>query len=224
MTDALPSAHRATPHHVRHAIADAGRLLTELGLSRGSAGNISMREGDSVVMSPTGAALGDLDPESLSVLTVDGAHVGGPKPSKEYPLHRALYRRDPDVRAVVHLHSRSAAALSCVPPWSERSALPPITPYFIMRVGQTPLIPYAPPGDPEQAQDIERLGFAFRAVLLQNHGPVTAGTSMASAIDAAIELEEACAIMLTLGEREPIPLPPDAATDLAQRYGTPWAP
>ncbi|NDL60815.1 class II aldolase/adducin family protein [Phytoactinopolyspora mesophila] len=205
------------------AIVQAGHHLSSLGLSRGTAGNVSMREGDLITISPTGAVLGNLAPQELAVLTMDGAHVAGPRPSKEYPLHLALYRRDPEARAVVHLHSRHAAAVSCLPPWSASSALPPITPYFVMRVGQTPLIPYAPPGDPVQAEGIENLGFAFRAVLLQNHGPVTAGTSMAAAIDAATELEEACAIILALGDQDPVPLSAQATADLSRRYGSPWS-
>ncbi|NED96698.1 aldolase [Phytoactinopolyspora alkaliphila] len=212
-------AHTPAPE----AIATAGRQLAELGLSRGSAGNISVREGETIYMSPTGAVLGDLDPGDLAVLDVDGAHRAGPRPSKEYPLHRALYRRDPEIRAVVHLHSRDAAAVSCLPPWSPRSAIPPITPYFVMRVGQTPLIPYAPPGDARQADDIEALDFPFRAVLLQNHGPVTAGTTMAGAVDAAIELEEASAILLSIGDRRPVLLPAEAVDELTRAYGSPWS-
>ncbi|WP_019544711.1 class II aldolase/adducin family protein [Streptomyces sulphureus] len=205
-----------------HELAAAGARLAALGLSPGSSGNLSVREGDRMLITPTGADLASLDPERLSRLDLDGRHVDGPKPSKEYPLHCAFYRRDAGTRAVVHLHSRQATALSCLPPWGERSAVPPLTPYFVMRVGQTPLIPYAEPGDAEQAEQMERLAFGFRAALLQNHGPVTAGVSLAKAVDAAVELEEVAGLLLLFGARAPRLLEPEEAGALAARYGTEW--
>lgn len=206
----------------RHDLAAAGAHLAGLGLSPGSSGNLSVREGDRVHITPTGAELAALDPYGLTVLDLDGTHLDGPRPSKEWPLHTAFYRRNPDARAVVHLHSRQATAASCCPAWSQRSALPPLTPYFVMRVGQTPLIPYAPPGDVAQARHLEELPFPFRAALLQNHGPVVSGTSMAAATDAAVELEEAAALTLSLGDRAARVLTPEEAGTLAAAYGSPW--
>lgn len=210
----------------RADLAAAGAHLTTLGLSPGSSGNLSVREDDCdggrVHLTPTGADLSHIDTDSLSVLDPSGTHLDGPRPSKEFPLHTALYRRDPTTRAVVHLHSRHAAALSCLPAWSERSAIPPITPYFIMRVGQTPLLPYAAPGDPDQAADLERLPFPLRAVLLQNHGPVVAGTSLSAAVDAAVELEETAALLLTLGTRDARLLTEEETHALARKYDSPW--
>ncbi|MDT0436479.1 MULTISPECIES: class II aldolase/adducin family protein [Streptomyces] len=197
--------------------------LASLGLSPGSSGNLSVRDGDGrVLLTPTGADLAALDPDALSVLDLDGTHLDGPRPSKELPLHLAFYRRDPANRAVVHLHSRQAVAASCLPPWSARSALPPLTPYFVMRVGQTPLLPYAPPGDPGQAADLERLDFPCRAALLQNHGPVTAGPTLKAAAEAAVEIEEVSALLLLLGARHPRLLTPAQARALAARYGSCW--
>lgn len=206
----------------REELAAAGAHLAGLGLSPGASGNLSVREDDRVLITPTGADLAALDPMDLSELDTDGRHLAGPRPSKEFPLHTAFYRRAPETRAVVHLHSRQASALSCLPPWSERSAIPPLTPYFVMRVGRTPLIPYAEPGDPSQAGRLEHLAFGFRAVLLQNHGPVTAGTSLGAAVDAAVELEETAALLLLLGHQEPRLLDEGQATALARRYGTHW--
>ena len=163
-----------------HELVEAGRRVTELGLSAGSSGNLSVRVGDRVLMSPTGAALDALAPDALSELRLDGGVIGGPPASKEFPFHTAFYRRDAATRAVVHLHSPHATAVSLLAPWHERSAVRPLTPYFVMRVGQTPLVPYAPPGDARQADLIEALPFRFRAVLLQNHGPVTSGRSLAA--------------------------------------------
>ena len=203
-------------------LAAAGARLARLGLSPGSSGNLSVRDGDRILITPTGADLAALDPAALSVLALDGAHLAGPRPSKEFPLHRAFYRREATTHAVVHLHARQATALSCLPPWTARSAVPPLTPYFVMRVGQTPLIPYAEPGDAGQAARMERLPFGFRAALLENHGPVTAGTSLAGAVDAAVELEEVAGLLLLLGARTPRLLAPHEARALAERYGTDW--
>ncbi|MER6338501.1 class II aldolase/adducin family protein [Streptomyces tendae] len=202
----------------------AAAHLAGLGLSPGSSGNVSARDGDRVLVTPTGTDLAALDPENLSVLDLDGNRLDGPAPSKEYPLHLAFYRREDATRAVVHLHSRHAAAASCRAPWSERSALPPLTPYFVMRVGQIPLLPYAPPGDPAQAADLELLAFPCRAALLQNHGPVVAGTSLRAAAEAAVEVEEASALHLLLGDRPVRHLTPAEATALARKYGTYWEP
>ncbi|MFJ8750276.1 class II aldolase/adducin family protein [Streptomyces sp. NPDC102441] len=206
----------------RTDLAAAGARLAALGLSPGSSGNLSVRVDDRILITPTGADLAEVDPHGLSVLGLDGTHLDGPRPSKEFPLHSAFYRRDPGTRAVVHLHARHATAVSCLPPWSVRSAVPPLTPYFVMRVGQTPLVPYAPPGDADQAEDLARLPFPLRAALLQNHGPVLAGRTMARAVDAAVELEEVSALLLTLGERSPRLLTPEEADALAEKYDSPW--
>ncbi|WP_428957289.1 class II aldolase/adducin family protein [Streptomyces sp. cg35] len=207
---------------LRHELAAAGAHLAALGLSPGSSGNLSIRDGDRVLITPTGANLTSIDPDNLTALDLNGTHLDGPRPSKEFPLHIAFYRRDPDARAVVHLHSRHAAAVSCRPAWSPYSSLPPLTPYFVMRVGQTPLLPYAPPGDVRQAAELERLTFPFRAALLQNHGPVVSGTTAAAAIDAAVELEETAALLLSLGQLPARLLTPQEAQELADKYGTPW--
>ncbi|MFF5563064.1 class II aldolase/adducin family protein [Streptomyces sp. NPDC012623] len=210
----------------RSELVAAGRELSAAGLSPGASGNLSVRVGDRIYMTPTGARLEALDPEQLAVLDARAplheGHTAGPPPSKEFPLHRAFYRRDPATRAVVHLHSAHAAACSCLPAWSRRSALAPLTPYFVMRVGQTPLVPYAAPGDLDQARRLEALGFPFRAALLQNHGPITAGTTLARAVDAAVELEEVARLTLLLKDTAPRLLTTEEATALAHRYGSSW--
>ncbi|MFD6274782.1 class II aldolase/adducin family protein [Streptomyces sp. NPDC060209] len=206
----------------RTDLAAAGARLAALGLSPGSSGNLSVRVDDRILITPTGADLAEVDPDGLSVLGLDGTHLDGPRPSKEFPLHSAFYRRDADIRAVVHLHARNATAVSCLPPWSPMSAVPPLTPYFVMRVGQTPLVPYAPPGDADQAEVLAGLPFPLRAALLQNHGPVLAGPTMARAVDAAVELEEVSALLLALGERSPRLLTPEEAGALAEKYDSPW--
>ncbi len=206
----------------RAALVDAGQRLAELGLCRGSGGNISIRDGSRLVMSPTGSELSALVPSTLSVVELDGRLLEGPPPSKELPFHRALYLRATATRAVVHVHTPAALAVSCLKPWQSWSAIPPITPYFVMRVGQTPLVPYADPGDRVQADWILGLTYPVRALLLQNHGMVTSGSDMAEAIDAALELELTCDTLLRLGAREPLQLSEEAALRLARRFGAPW--
>ncbi|ADH67753.1 MULTISPECIES: class II aldolase/adducin family protein [Nocardiopsis] len=199
-----------------------GRRAVELGLSPGASGNVSARAGGLTLMSPTGVSLRDLDPEGLSVLDGAGEHVAGPPPSKEFPLHQAMYRRVPDAGAVVHLHSPHACAASCLPAWSEASALPPVTPYLVMRVGQAPLVPYAAPGSDRLADNLSRLPGRFRAALLANHGSIVAASGPAAALDGAVELEEASRIVVSLRGSEFSVLSPEDVRELTGRYGTDW--
>lgn len=203
-------------------LVHAARDLAALGLSPGTSGNVSMRFENRVYLSATGSSMSALTTDDLAELSLDGAHLAGPQPTKEAPLHLAFYRKSEDVRAVVHLHSANAVAASCLPPYSEFSALPPITPYFVMRVGQTPLIPYAPPGSTEHAAELDARSFRFRAALLQNHGSIVAGESIAKAAEAAIELETAAEVLLRLGAQEYSPLSDAQARHLAERFGSCW--
>lgn len=204
------------------ALIAAGRQLAEAGISPGSSGNLSVLDGDRIIMTGTGTDLGRLQPESLAVLDLDGGHLEGARPSKEVPLHVAMYRRDPRRTAVVHLHSPYAVAASCLRPWSEASALPPLTPYFVMRVGQTPRIPFRVPGDPELGELIEAHPLPFRAVLLANHGPVVGGDTLEQALDGAVEIEEASRItVLTDGLDRELLAPSDIEV-LTSRWGTDW--
>jgi ribulose-5-phosphate 4-epimerase/fuculose-1-phosphate aldolase len=207
---------------LRRDLVAAAAQLAGAGMSPGSSGNLSVRHGDRIIISPTGSDLASLIPERLSELDFDATLLSGPAPSKEYPFHRAFYRRDETVQAVVHVHSLAATAYSCLDPWSERSAVPPLTPYFVMRVGQTPLIPYADPGDAAQADAIQASGSRFRAALLQNHGAITAGRTVREALEAAVELEHTCSLLLQLGSRPFRLLPSEAVDRLATRYDSPW--
>ncbi|MCD5418813.1 class II aldolase/adducin family protein [Rhodococcus pyridinivorans] len=207
----------------RDALVRAGARLTELGLSPGSSGNLSIRVGSTMVMSPTGVSLGALDAEQLSVLDLNTGHLlDGPSPSKEFPLHRALYARSGGSGAVVHLHSPYAAAWSCTIRHDKTSAIPPLTPYFVMKVGRTPLIDYAAPGDRGQAEALQALPVIFEAALLQNHGPIVAKGSLDAAIDAAIEIEEVCKLLILLGTHPVRHLTEEEAAHLADKYDVPW--
>ncbi|MFD7024660.1 class II aldolase/adducin family protein [Promicromonospora sukumoe] len=206
------------------ALIEAGRQLVEAGLSPGSSGNVSVRDGDRVLISGTGTSLGRLTPDGIAEVGLDGTHLGGARFSKETPLHTAFYRREDGYRAVVHVHSPHAVALACLEPWAAHNAIPPLTPYFVMRVGQTPLLPYRHPGDPALGDDLLAAPWPLRAALLANHGAVVAGASLDEAVDRATELEEACRIALLTAGSERRELAPDRIRELADTWRSPWTP
>jgi ribulose-5-phosphate 4-epimerase/fuculose-1-phosphate aldolase len=149
-------------------------------------------------MTPTNVSLGRLDPARLAKLNGDGTLVSGDAPTKESVLHRAMYGERPDAGAVVHLHSTHSVAVSCLDGIDPANVLPPITAYYVMRVGRLPLVPYHPPGDRDLAEAVRRLAGKHHAVLLANHGPVVAGTSLDAAANAIEELEETAKLFLLL--------------------------
>jgi ribulose-5-phosphate 4-epimerase/fuculose-1-phosphate aldolase len=186
---------------LREAICALGAKLAARGLCPGTSGNISGRIGDGWLMTPTNSSLGELDPARLSKLDLAGKHVAGDPPTKEALLHRAVYDVRAGDTAIVHLHSTHAVAISCLDPSAHHSpatTLPPITPYFVMRVGKLPLVPYFRPGDPKLAEAIRAYATGHRAVLLANHGPVVAGTSLSAAAASIEELEETAKLHLLL--------------------------
>ncbi|MFJ4254352.1 class II aldolase/adducin family protein [Microbacterium sp. NPDC090003] len=204
------------------ALIAAGARVAAAGISPGSSGNVSIRVDDVVYMTGTGTDLGRLTDADIAVVTRGGDHVRGAKPSKELSLHLAFYAKNVEHTAVVHLHSPFAVAASCLEPWSEHSAIPPLTPYFVMRVGQTPLVPFRVPGDPDLAAQMLALPGEFRAALLANHGQIVSAPDLDAAVEAAIELEEACRIALLTDGKPRRLLPPSDVRALADRWGTPW--
>ncbi|EGO95103.1 MULTISPECIES: 3-oxo-tetronate 4-phosphate decarboxylase [Acidiphilium] len=186
---------------LREAICRFGRSLFERGLTPGSSGNISVRlEDGGWLCTPTDASLGFLDPARIARLDANRRLVSGDKPTKEIPLHDALYDTRPEAGAVVHLHSTHAVALSLLPEIDPAEALPPLTPYVMMRVGKVALVPFHVPGDPAVGDAIRGLAGKHSAVLLANHGPVVAGTSLQAAVFAMEELEETAKLhLLTRG-------------------------
>ncbi|SDB11325.1 3-oxo-tetronate 4-phosphate decarboxylase [Belnapia rosea] len=184
---------------LRDAIAAHGRLLFGRGFSVGSAGNISVRLPDGFLMTPTNSCLGRLDPARISKLDREYRHVSGDKPSKEVFMHRAFLEARPEAEAVVHLHSTHATAIACLATPGEPAPIPPLTPYFVMRIGRVlPVIPYYRPGDAAMEPAIAAAARDARAVLLANHGPVVSGKSLDDAVYAAEELEEAAKLALLL--------------------------
>lgn len=200
----------------RRLLVELGASLFQRGYSVGSAGNISVRLDDGYLMTPTNSSLGRLEAERISKLDRDWKHVGGDKPTKEVFLHRAFLDARPEAGAVVHLHSTYATAISCF----EEAVIPPLTPYFVMRVGRTlPLIPYYRPGNPEMEPAVHAAAKEAKAVLLANHGPVICGPTLVDAVNAAEELEEAAKLALMLRGMSPRLLTPAQVDDLLTTFG-----
>jgi ribulose-5-phosphate 4-epimerase/fuculose-1-phosphate aldolase len=183
----------------------------------GSSGNISVRVDDGWLMTPTNACLGRLDPAAISKLDAGGNHVSGDAPTKEGFLHRAVYGERPDAGAIVHLHSTHSVAVSCLPDIDPRDVLPPLTAYYVMRVGTLPLVPYYPPGDMNLADAVRGLAGRHSAVLLANHGPVVAGKNLEAALYATEELEETAKLHLLLHGRNPRCLTQEQVAELRRR-------
>ncbi len=205
-------------NHLRERICRCGASLFNRGLTFGSTGNISARlpEGG-WLMTPTNASLGELDPARLSHLDAAGRLLDGDKPTKEAVLHQAMYGERADAEAVVHLHSTYSVAVSCLHGIDCDDCLPPITAYYVMRVGKLPLVPYFAPGDAALAMAVKELAGAHHAVLLANHGPVVAGTTLENAAYATEELEETAKLYLLLRGSPLRPLTPEQVADLRSR-------
>ena len=205
--------------HLREAICRYGRSLFERGLTPGSSGNISVRLNDGGwLVTPTNASMGFLDPAHIARLDETGRLLSGDSPTKEIPLHAALYETRGTARAVVHLHSTHSVAVSMLPEIDPRAVLPPLTAYYLMRVGNTALVPYYRPGDPAVADAIRGLAGKHSAVLLANHGPVVAGDTLEAAVFATEELEETAKLFLLLRNLNPRVLSPVQIKDLAEHF------
>lgn len=205
----------------REQIAAAGRSLFMRGLATGSSGNISVRLDDgTLLLTPTNASLGALEPARLSHLDADGRPLGGDPPSKEAFLHLAVYRARP-ARAIVHLHASCSAAVSCIDGLDPACCLPPLTAYSVMKVGRLPLIPYHRPGDAALGPRVEALAADHTAMLLANHGPVVAGESLDLALAAIEELEETAKLFLMLRGWPIRPLDAAQVAELETVFGPP---
>jgi len=208
---------------LREDICRFGRSLFERGLTPGSSGNISLRlEDGGWLVTPTNASLGFLDPARLSRLDAEGRLLSGDKPTKEIPLHGALYETRGSARAIVHLHSTHSVAVSMLPGIDPKAVLPPLTAYYLMRVGATALVPYYRPGDPAVADAIRGLAGRYSSVLLANHGPVAAGESLEAAVYATEELEETAKLHLLLRGLNPRLLSPGQISELKQAFKLEW--
>lgn len=203
---------------LREQICECGKSLYDRGLAAGSSGNISVRLDDGWLLTPTNACLGQLDPSRLAKLDWQGNLISGDPASKEAFLHRAMYEERSGAGAIVHLHSTHSAAVSCMSGLDPCDCIPPLTAYFVMKIGKLPLIPYHRPGDPKLADAIRRVAGRHSAVLLANHGPVVSGRTLESALYATEELEETSKLFLLLQGRNPRALDAEQIAELKQVF------
>jgi len=203
---------------LREEICLLGQSIFQRGLTHGSTGNISMRLDDGWLLTPTGSNLGRLDPARLTKLDWGGRVVCGDAPSKEAFLHLAMYEERESSRAVVHLHSIHSVAVSVLEGVNTADVLPPLTAYYVMRIGSLPLVPYYAPGDLDLAEAVRGYAGRHHAVLLANHGPVVAGASLAAAADAVEELEATAQLYLLLRGERLRPLTPEQVAELRRRH------
>lgn len=184
---------------LREDMVRYARSMFERGYSSGGAGNISLKLPDgNILATPTNSSFGDLNADELSKVTMQGELLSGQKASKEVLMHLAMYRQRPHCGGIVHLHSPWLTALSCLPGIDPENALPPITPYYVMRVGKLPVVPYIRPGSPIIAEHVEKLAAEHNAILLANHGPIISGKDIREAVFNAEELEETAKLYFML--------------------------
>jgi ribulose-5-phosphate 4-epimerase/fuculose-1-phosphate aldolase len=204
---------------LREQICAAAKSLFDRGLTHGSTGNVSARCDDGWLLTPTGSNLGGLDPARLSKLDWSGKLISGDPPSKENFLHLAMYQERERSGAVIHLHSTYSVAVSVLQNVNPDDVLPPLTAYYVMRIGTLPLIPYFAPGDMKLADAVRAVASRHHAVLLANHGPVVAGSSLAAASDAIEELEATARLHLLLQDQKTRPLTDAQCAELRSKYG-----
>jgi ribulose-5-phosphate 4-epimerase/fuculose-1-phosphate aldolase len=219
------------PHAVPHAaeraeICRVGRSLFERGYVHASAGNISVRlAGDAgFLITPTDACLGFLDPERLAHVGADGVQRAGDRASKTLAMHRRIYAAAPGARCVLHTHSTHLVALTLAGVWSDADILPPITPYYVMKVGHVPLVGYRRPGDPAAAEAVAQAIAArprLRAAMLERLGPMVWHETPAQAMATLEELEETARLWLMISPR-PAPLDAGQLQELRDRFDAPW--
>ncbi len=197
------------------ALCAAGASFYARGYAHGSTGNLSVRIGDRVHVTATGGSLAELKPEALAIVDLAGKAHNDVKPSKEAPFHLAVYRQRPEARAIVHLHSPWTVALACL----EDPSVPPLTPYFFMRVAPLGIVPYFRPGSAELAQGVEAAAAAHRCVLLRNHGAICAGATIGEAVDSAEELEATARLHFLLQNEKVRRLTEAELADLKKTFG-----
>ncbi len=203
---------------LREEICAFGKSLVDRGLTFGSAGNISARVSDGWLMTPTNSSLGRLDPAALSKVDERGHLISGDKPSKDYFLHLSMYAERPNAGAIVHLHSTHSVAVSVLADLDPEDPIPPITAYYVMRIGRLALVPYYAPGDIALADAVRNVAGRHHAILLANHGPVVAGKDLETAVYATEELEETARLYLLLRGEKTRLLSPEQVRELQQKH------
>lgn len=210
-----------------HEIVRVGRSLFDRGYVHATAGNISTRlEDGGFLITPTDACLGNLSVDTLAWVDANGQQISGARASKTLALHRGIYSADPNVSCVLHTHSTDLVALSLSGVWRADCIIPPITPYFVMKVGVIPQVAYARPGDPAVAAEVTarlraslQKGNPIRGVLLERLGPVVWHRTPQEASATLEELEETAKLW---NRSRPTPLSAHAIAELEQQFGVRW--
>jgi 3-dehydro-4-phosphotetronate decarboxylase len=217
-----------TESQLRDEICRVAKSLFDRGYVHATAGNISVCLPDGYLITPTDACLGFLDAARLAKVNLQGEHVSGDPASKTLALHRAIYAADSNARCVIHTHSTHLVALTLQGVWRQEDILPPITPYFVMKVGHVPLIAYQRPGHPDVAQQVtQRIvqsaqhGKPIRAVVLERLGPNVWHQSPAQAMAVLEELEETAKLWL-MSSPKPPPLTQAQIDELRNAFGAVW--
>ncbi len=217
MSDAVLDQHR-------QEICRIGKSLFDRGYAHSTAGNISVRTEEGFLITPTDACLGFMEPGQIAFVNAQGEQISGAPASKTLSLHQAIYRADPEARCVIHTHSTHLVALSLLGAWTPEDILPPITPYYVMKVGHVPLVPYHRPGDPEVAKRVAamiesglRADKPLRAVMIERLGPNVWHRSLSAAMAALEELEETAKLWLLSG-RAVEPLSATAIDELKKNF------
>lgn len=217
---------------LRAAVCATGLSLYQRGYVHATAGNISVKlddaEGGGFLITPTDACLGTLVPERLAEVGPDGVQRSGDRASKTLALHRRIYAANPEARCVLHTHATHLVALTLAGVWRHDDVVPPITPYYVMKVGHVPLVPYHRPGDPAAAAWVDAAlaqsvaaGQPLRAVMLDRLGPVVWHRSPAEASAVLEELEETAHLWLLSG-RQAAALDKTQIDELRQAFGAVW--
>jgi len=203
---------------IREEIVSVADSLFQRGYTHGSTGNISVPVEDGLLVTPTGASFGTLDPARLSKLDANGRLLSGDSPTKESFLHRAVYMARQSAGAVIHLHGTHSVALSCLPVADPDDALPKLTAYGHMQCGHVAMLPYYRPGDAKLAEAVQQKSRKHWSILLAHHGPVVAGKTLQSAMYATEELEQSARLALMLRCADPNTLNAEQITDLDRHF------
>ena len=204
---------------VLESLCETAESLYDRGYAFGSTGNISVRAGGRVWITPTGKSLKGLKPEQLACVDLNGESLNENRPSKEFPFHLAVYTRREDAGAVVHLHTLYSVALSCLDSFDPDEPLPPLTPYYFMRVAPLAVLPYFRPGSEALAAAVGEAAPAHNCMLLRHHGVVCAGATLSEAVDRAEELEQTARLHFILRGERVRHLTPEQVEDLKRTFG-----
>ena len=175
-----------------------GKMLFLRGKVAGSAANMSFICEDKLYITSSGGCFGNLTSEDFSVLSLEGKLLSGRKPSKELPLHRILYEKDSNIKAVLHTHSFYATLWSMEKHVNEADCVPPVTPYLKLKLGTVGLVDYEKPGSAELFAAFRKVVKDSDGYILKNHGPVVGGKNLLDAFYILEELEESCYIAYNL--------------------------